>query len=92
MFSHLEIPGLISGIYSFFFKFNNYYFRHNIESHLIDGNAKSKIVNNIVNKISKKIICVSERVKKHLINNEKVNKEKLICINYGYNFDFYFNV
>ena len=89
VFSHLEIPGLISGIYSFFFKFNNYYFRHNTDAHLIDGNIKSKIINKIVNNISKKIICVSERVEKHLIDNEKIKKDKLICINYGYNFEYY---
>ena len=29
VFSHLEIPGLISITNSYFYKYKNYYFRHN---------------------------------------------------------------
>ena len=87
VFSHLETCGLIAGILNIFCNFKNFYFRHNADSHLIDGNYKAKIVNFIVNTISKKIVCVSKSVFEYLLKIEKVPISKLIQIDYCYDFN-----
>lgn len=91
VFSHLEIPGLISSISSYFYRFKNYYFRHNMDAMSLDSNIKGRFANRIVNFLSKNIICVSDPVKNYLITNEKVNSKKINVIEYGYDFDKYFD-
>ena len=91
VFSHLEIPGLISGIFSFFYKFKNFYFRHNMDAMSLDSNLKGKVINRLVNYISSNIVCVSEAVENYLIKIEKVNPKKIKLIRYGYNFEKYFD-
>jgi hypothetical protein len=90
VFAHLEIAGLISSICEKIINFKSFYFRHNTDAHLLDGNFKSKLINTTVNFLSKKIICVSAAVKKYLIHNEKIDSKKIYQINYGYNFNLYY--
>lgn len=87
VFSHLETCGLISGTLNIFCNFKNFYFRHNADSHLIDGNFNAKIANYIVNRISKRIVCVSKSVFEYLQNIEKVPISKLAQIDYCYDFN-----
>lgn len=89
VFAHLEIAGLISSFYENILNYKSFYFRHNTDAHLIDGNYKSKLINKLVNFLAKKIICVSSAVKYHLIHQEKVDSKKLYQINYGYDFKLY---
>ena len=86
VFSHLEVPGLISVTVNFFLPFKNYYFRHNADAHIFDGNYKARIANYIVNYLSKKIICVTQAVYNYVKNIEKISSKKLFQIDYCYNF------
>ena len=91
VFSHLEIPGLISATNSYFYKYKNYYFRHNMDAMSLDSNLKGKIANRLVNYLSENIICVSDPVKNYLITIENVNTKKIKVIEYGYDFNKYFD-
>jgi glycosyltransferase involved in cell wall biosynthesis len=90
VFAHLEIAGLISSICEKIINFKSFYFRHNTDAHLVDGNLKSRVINTSVNFLAKKIICVSSAVKEYLINKEKIDPKKIYQINYGYNFYLYY--
>ena len=54
VFSHLEIPGLISATNSYFYKYKNYYFRHNMDAMSLDSNFKgitdATIIDELMNK------------------------------------------
>lgn len=91
VFAHLEIAGLISSFYENILNYKSFYFRHNTDAHIIDGNYKSKLINTLVNSLAKKIVCVSSAVKYQLIHKEKVDSKKLYQINYGYDFKLLHN-
>lgn len=66
-----------------------YYFRHNTDEGYQYYGFKLRALNKFINRFSKFIIAPSEIVKRFLIDKEQVSKEKIIRINYGYNFDLY---
>jgi glycosyltransferase involved in cell wall biosynthesis len=87
--SHLQIPNLVScivGIFSSVIVFN---VRHNSDVIEISGTRKEKIAEKIINRLSKHIIAISDKVKQQLVNKEHVNPKKIHRINNGYNFENY---
>ena len=89
VFAHLQALGLIAGIARKFVSFKLYYFRHNTNAHILDGNFNSKVVNNLTNSVVPKIVAVSKCVENYLIKTEKINPNKIIQINCAFNFQQY---
>jgi len=89
VFAHLQALGMISGIARWFVSFKLYYFRHNTNAHILDGNFNSKLINNLTNLVVPKIVAVSKSVEEYLIKSEKINRDKIVQINYAFNFQQY---
>ncbi len=87
--AHLQTAGLIASMARWFTKFKLFYVRHNTNEHLIQGNKNAVIVNRLTNRIAPVIIAPSEKVYQYLTKVEKLNPNKIIRINYGYNFSQY---
>lgn len=84
--SHLQIPNLISSISRFFMKSHVLNVRHNSDVIQLNGSRKEKIVEKIINILSKNIIAISNKVNYQLAEVEKVNPKKIYQINNGYDF------
>lgn len=89
VFAHMQALGLIAGISKRFCTFKLYYFRHNTNAHLLDGNLNARVINQLTNRIVPKIIAVSRSVRDYLVQTEKVKAGKIIQVNLGFNFEHY---
>jgi len=89
IFAHLQVPGLIAALATRKISIPVYYFRHNTDEHIIRKSRKAALINYFTNKVNKHIIAPSDKVYKYLKETEKVPAEKLLRINYGYNFQMY---
>lgn len=89
IYSHLQIPNLVSSISRFFIKAKVFTVRHNSDVIELSGNYKEIVIEKIINKLSKYIIAISDKVKDQLIKKENVNPSKIIRINNGYDFKGY---
>lgn len=87
--SHLQVPNLISSLASRRMKAVVFNVRHNSDVVMLSGTAKEKWVDRIVNTFGKHIIAISPKVKKHLIEREGVDPQKIHRINNGYDFGQY---
>ena len=89
VYSHIQVNNFIASIAQFFSKSTFYMCRHHSD-YVWKGNIKkAKIMDRIINKLSKHVVAISDKVYSQLIDVEKVNKKKIIRINLGYDFDLY---
>jgi glycosyltransferase involved in cell wall biosynthesis len=89
VFAHLQNAGFIAGLASYFVRFRLFYVRHNTDEHKLPRNRNAIVLNWLTNKIVPKIIAISGLVERYLINIERINPNKVIRINLGYNFNEY---
>jgi len=87
--SHLQIPNLVSCMARFFMKAQVFNVRHNSDVVQLSGSRKEKWIDKLVNRLSKHIIAISDKVKEQLIRNEGVKPSKIHRINNGYDFGAY---
>lgn len=89
IYSHLQIPNLISSSARFFINAKVFNVRHNSDVIELSGTFKEKFIEKIINKLSNHIIAISDKVKTQLVENENVNPSKIHRINNGYDFSEY---
>jgi|SRR5690554_208655 len=85
--AHLQLPSFYASVLHLSFKFKLLTVRHNSDVIYLQGNKKEILIEKIINRLSPKIIAISDVVSEQLINKEKVNPKKVIRINNGYDFD-----
>lgn len=89
IYAHLENASMIAVLAQYFIKAKVISCRHVTEEpHFLNSkNYISQI--KLVNKLSKKIIVVSQQCKDFMVNVEKVDPSKITVINLAYNFALY---
>jgi glycosyltransferase involved in cell wall biosynthesis len=86
VFAHLQSAGVIAGVARKLTSFRFFYVRHNTDEHRLQNNKKGIVLNWLANKLSARIIAPSEKVYRYIIEEEKVERSKVVRINYGYDF------
>ncbi|MBC7947575.1 MAG: glycosyltransferase family 4 protein [Chitinophagaceae bacterium] len=89
IFAHLQSTGLISGIARKLTPFKLFYIRHNTDEHKLEGSRNAIVINWLANKAVSKIIAISNKVSRYLIDVEKIDPSRVVRINLGYNFESY---
>lgn len=84
--AHLQLPNFYSSVLRLSFRFDLLTVRHNSDVMYLQGSKKEILIEKIINKLSPKIVAISDIVKHQLIEKEKVNPKKIIRINNGYDF------
>ena len=86
VFSHLQLCNLFANLGRFFISAKVLPTRHHIDVTRLIGNKKSKLIDGLVNKLSSKIVVLSETAKEDLIVHEGVSASKIEVIPLGYDF------
>lgn len=88
--SHLQVPNLLSCIAGRLMKKTIVLnVRHNSDVITLSGSRKEKWIERLINRFSRHIIAISDKVKTQLINYEGVDPKKVHRINNGYDFKKY---
>lgn len=88
VYSHLEPANIAASIAQYFVKAKVYLVRHHIDEAKLQGFNNSWSYR-MTYKLAKKIIVVSEQAKKFMIEEEKIDGDKIIHINLAYDFGIY---
>jgi glycosyltransferase involved in cell wall biosynthesis len=89
VYSHLQLANLIALFAQYFISAKVFPCRHHVDEIMIVRNKTALRIDKMVNRLAKKIIVVSEAVKRHMTDRENVKADKIIVIPLGYNFDLY---
>ena len=84
--AHLQLPCLYASIACYFSNTKLLTVRHNSDLLYLQGSKKEIFIEKIINRLSPKIVAISDAVKKTLEIREKVNPKKIVRINNGYDF------
>ena len=87
--SHTQVNNFILSIAQFFIKAKCIMTRHHSDYVYNGNNRMAKLFDKIINKLSKNIIAISEKVKDQMINVERVSLNKIIRINNAYDFSLF---
>ncbi|MFI5203017.1 MAG: glycosyltransferase family 4 protein [Flavobacteriales bacterium] len=87
--SHLQMANLIALLAQYFIKARVFPCRHHSVDVVLRGNKNAIRLDKWVNRLSKKIIVVSNAVKTQMVNHENINPNKVVVIPLGYNFSLY---
>lgn len=85
VFSHLESANFVACVAQYFVRANVFPCRHHVDEGYL-YNFDQSLYYKFINKLSRKIIVVSERAAKYMVVKEGVNPTKIFHINLGYNF------
>jgi glycosyltransferase involved in cell wall biosynthesis len=86
VYSHFQEANIISVLAQFFCKSTFVITRHHSDCAFIDNNWKEKWADRIINSFAKVYIATSPKVYKQIVEIEGANPQKVMLINYGYNF------
>ncbi len=89
VYSHLQLANLIACVAQYFVRAKVFPCRHHADVEILIGNKTAMRIDRTVNRLAKKIVVVSNAVKRHMIAHEKVNEKKIKVIPLGYDFDLY---
>jgi glycosyltransferase involved in cell wall biosynthesis len=87
--AHLQIPNLLASLAGWFMKTKVLTVRHNSDVIYLSGTRKERLVEWAINRLSKCIIAISDKVRSQLIEQEQVCPGKVHRINNGYDFEQY---
>lgn len=88
VYSHLEPAGFAAVIAQYFIKAKVYVCRHHEDLFRLT-NRDQYFTYKATYRYAKKIIVVSQRTKKYMVENEGIEAEKIVKINLGYDFSLY---
>lgn len=89
VYSHIQINNFITSITQYISKASFYMCRHHSD-YVWNGNVRSaKLMDKIINRFSKNIVAISDKVYQQLVDVENVSPKKVHRINLGYDFDLY---
>jgi len=89
VFSHLQYLNLVAVCSRFFIKASVFPMRHHADDVYLTGNKNAKLLDQLVNIFSRKILVVSPACRIHMTKYEKVPEKKIIILPSYYNFQFY---
>jgi len=89
VYSHLQFANLIADIARPFIKAPVFPCRHHVDEVRMVANKNALVIDRLVNRLSSRIIVVSNAVKKYMTEKEGVKAGKITVIPLGYNFDLY---
>jgi glycosyltransferase involved in cell wall biosynthesis len=89
VYSHLQLANLIALFAQYFIRAKVFPCRHHVDEIIIVGNKTALRIDKMVNRLAKKIIVVSNAVKRQMTDRENVKAGKIIVIPLGYIFDLY---
>jgi glycosyltransferase involved in cell wall biosynthesis len=89
VYSHLQLANLIALFAQYFIRAKVFPCRHHVDEIMLVRNKTALRIDKMVNRLAKKIIVVSDAVKRHMVEQENVKPGKIIVIPLGYNFDLY---
>lgn len=90
VFSHLQHANIIAVYAQQWIKAKTIIFRHHLNNPAFDTSNKMEIIfDKIIHRKAKKIIVASQRVKEMIVEQEKVNSNKIGVIPYIYDFSLY---
>ena len=89
VYSNLQQCSIIAIFSQFFIKSEVITWRHHSDSVYLYGTWKEKIIDKLINSLSKYIIVISNFSYSQIINVEKVKANKVNLIHLGYNFNFF---
>lgn len=88
VFSHLDPANFVASIGQYIIKAKVFLCRHHIDEAALYKYHRTASYR-ITNRLSKKVVVVSEAAKRFMIEQEGVSPEKLIHINLAYDFDLF---
>lgn len=88
VYSHLESPSFVAAIGQFMIRARVFICRHHIDEAALYGFNKS-LTYRLTYSLAKKIIVVSERARQFMIEEERIQADKIIVINLAYDFDLF---
>ena len=90
IFSHLVYANLYASFAAYFFaKTRVIVCRHNADEFYQEKNKKGILLDKTVNRLASKIVIISQRACRHLIEAEKVSPKKLFFLPLAYDFERY---
>lgn len=89
VYSHLQLANLLALFAQYFISAKVLPCRHHVDAVLLTGNRPAIMIDKWINRLARKIIVVSNAVKKFMIEREAVKSSRIIVIPLGYNFDLY---
>jgi glycosyltransferase involved in cell wall biosynthesis len=89
VYSHLQLANLIALFAQYFIRAKVIPCRHHVDEIVIVGNKTALRIDKMVNRLAKKIIVVSNAVKRQMTDRENVKADKITVIPLGYIFDLY---
>jgi glycosyltransferase involved in cell wall biosynthesis len=87
--AHQQVPALIAGLARKLLPFTLIYVRHNTDEDYRLNEKKARIFNTVINKLTPVKVAPSSAVRNFWIEYEKVRKEQVHRVDYGYNFRQY---
>jgi glycosyltransferase involved in cell wall biosynthesis len=90
VYPHLQLANLIAVLAQYFIRAKVFPCRHHVDEVMIVGNKTAIRIDKAINKLSRKIIAVSNAIKVHMVNKEGVHPDKIVVIPLGYNFDLHY--
>lgn len=88
VYSHLESANVVASVGQYFIRAKVFLCRHHIDEAALQGFDKS-VLYRMTYVLARKIVTVSERSVKYMIEVEKIKKSKIVKINLGYDFELY---
>lgn len=89
VYSHLQLANLIALCAQYFIRGKVLPCRHHVDEIMQVKNKTALRIDKMVNRLAKKIIVVSDAVKRHMTGKENVRPDKIVVIPLGYDFDLY---
>ncbi len=89
VYSNLQQCSIIAIFSQYFIKSKVITWRHHSDSVYLFGTWKEKIIDKLINSLSKSIIVISNFSYSQIVNFEKVKASKVNLIHLGYNFDYF---
>ncbi|MFL5763458.1 MAG: glycosyltransferase family 4 protein [Bacteroidia bacterium] len=89
VYAHLQTANLVAAFARPFIRAEVFPCRHHADDVSMRENQNAIRQDKLVNRLSKKIVVVSNAVKQHMVKHELVDPAKIEVIPLGYNFDLY---
>ena len=89
VYSHTQPTNFVAVFAQYVSRAKFYICRHHSDYMIEYRNKNGMLFDRIINKLGKRFIVPSKKVAKHMIEREGVNPNKIIHINYGYDFSLY---
>ena len=89
VYSHLQAANFIAVLAQSFINAKVLVCRHHTDYVRLGPSKNARLFDKVIGKLAKKIVAISDRVKREMQENEGVNPNKIIRINNAYDFSLF---